>query len=90
MSIRLWPESERPRERLLDKGATALSDAELLAIFLRTGTARVSAVEMARELLEQFDGLAGLLSARPEQILRCHGMGSAKYAHLMAALELGR
>ncbi len=90
MSIRLWPESERPRERLLDKGAAVLSDAELLAIFLRTGTARVSAVQMARDLLEQFDGLAGLLSARPEQVLRCHGMGAAKYAHLMAALELGK
>ena len=90
MSIRLWPESERPRERLLDKGAAVLSDAELLAIFLRTGTAKSSAVQMARDLLEQFDGLAGLLSARPEQVLRCHGMGAAKYAHLMAALELGK
>jgi len=90
MSIRDWPESERPRERLLDKGAGVLSDAELLAIFLRTGTARYSAIELARLLIERFQGLSGLLSASPEAVMQEHGMGVAKYAHLMAALELGR
>ncbi len=90
MSIRDWPESERPRERLLDKGAGVLSDAELLAIFLRTGTARYSAIELARRLIERFQGLSGLLSASPEAVMQEHGMGAAKYAHLMAALELGR
>jgi DNA repair protein RadC len=90
MSIKHWPESERPRERLLQQGAAALSDAELLAIFLRTGTAKQSAIEMARGLLQHFDGLAGLLSAPAAQVMQQHGMGSAKYAHLMAALELGR
>jgi DNA repair protein RadC len=90
LSIRDWPESERPRERLLDKGAGCLSDAELLAIFLRTGTAKQSAIELARSMIERFEGLAGLLSATPEQVMSCHGIGSAKYAHLMAALELGR
>ncbi len=90
MSIRDWPESERPRERLLDKGASCLSDSELLAIFLRTGTAKQSAIELARSMIERFDGLAGLLSATPEEVMSCHGIGSAKYAHLMAALELGR
>ena len=90
MSIRHWPESERPRERLLDKGAEALSDAELLAIFLGTGTAQHSAVAIARLLIEQFGSLAGLLSAPAKSVLACHGIGTAKYAHLMAALELGR
>ena len=90
MSIRLWPESERPRERLLQHGAAALSDAELLAIFLRSGTAKQSAIEMARGLLEEFDGLAGLLCAPAQQVMQQHGMGTAKYAQLMAALELGR
>lgn len=90
LSIRDWPESERPRERLLDKGASCLSDAELLAIFLRTGTAKQSAIELARSMIDRFQGLAGLLSATPEEVMSCHGIGSAKYAHLMAALELGR
>jgi DNA repair protein RadC len=90
LSIRDWPESERPRERLLNQGANALSDAELLAIFLRTGTAKQSAIELARSMIDRFDGLAGLLSATPDQVMACHGIGSAKYAHLMAALELGK
>lgn len=89
-SIKFWPEAERPRERLLQQGAQVLSDAELLAIFLRTGTAKQSAVEMARHLLAHFGSLADLLSATPAQVMAFHGVGSAKYAHLMAALELGR
>ncbi|AXI01985.1 RadC family protein [Aquirhabdus parva] len=90
MSIRNWPESERPRERLLGQGAAALSDAELLAIFLRTGTAQQSAIELARGLIDQFEGLAGLFSATPSEVMACHGIGPAKYTHLLAALELGR
>lgn len=90
MSIKFWPESERPRERLLQQGAPALSDAELLAIFLRTGSAKASAIEMARQMLSQFGSLYGLLNAEQDRILACHGMGTAKLAHLMAALELGQ
>lgn len=90
MSIKLWPEAERPRERLLLQGATALSDAELLAIFIRTGSAKASAIDMARQMLGQFGSLYHLLNAEQDQILACHGMGSAKVAHLMAALELGK
>ncbi len=90
MSIRLWPEQERPRERLLQQGAAALSDAELLAIFLRTGTARASAIDLARQLIERFGSLTALLAAAPTEVMGCHGMGTAKYAHLMAAAELGR
>ena len=90
MSIRLWPEQERPRERLLSQEPGVLSDAELLAIFLRTGTARESAIEMARGLIERFGSLPGLLSAPSSEVMGYHGMGAAKYAHLMAAVELGR
>jgi DNA repair protein RadC len=89
-SIKFWPESERPRERLLLKGATVLSDAELLAIFLRTGSAKASAIDMARQMIGQFGSLYSLLNADQQRILACHGMGTAKLAHLMAALELGR
>lgn len=90
MSIKCWPISERPRERLLNQGAAALSDAELLAIFLRTGSARTSAIDMARQMISQFGGLINLLNANQQDLLDYHGMGTAKVAHLMAALELGR
>ena len=63
MAITDWPEGDRPREKLLDRGADALSDSELLAIFLRTGVAGKSAVDLARELLAGFSGLAGLMGA---------------------------
>jgi DNA repair protein RadC len=63
MSIRNWPEGERPREKLLQRGPQALSDAELLAIFLRTGVAGKSAVDLARDLVARFGGLCGLLRA---------------------------
>lgn len=90
MSIRHWPEQERPRERLLQHGACVLSDAELLAIFLRTGTAKASAIDLARQLLLEFGGLHELLAAPAAQVMACHGMGAAKYSQLIAALELGR
>ncbi|WON74606.1 RadC family protein [Nitrosospira sp. Is2] len=90
MAIPDWPESERPREKLLKNGAANLSDAELLAIFLRTGIAGKSAVDLARELLTCFNGLTGLFSA--DQIAFCAvpGMGPAKYAQLQAVLEMAR
>ncbi|MBY8966337.1 DNA repair protein RadC [Algiphilus sp. NNCM1] len=90
MSIRDWPETERPREKLLANGAAALSDAELLAVFLRTGVAGLSAVDLARELLSAFGGLRSLLSADVERFCAAKGLGRAKYAQLQAVLELSR
>jgi DNA repair protein radc len=90
MPITDWPAQERPREKLIQRGAGALSDAELLAIFLRTGVRGKTAVDMARELLTQFGGLRGLLEAKREHFCRVHGLGIAKYVQLKAALEMGR
>ncbi len=90
MAIRDWPEGERPREKLLKLGSHALSDAELLAIFLRTGLPGKSAVDLARELLADFGGLRALLEAEHEHFCRGKGLGSAKYAQLQATLELSR
>ncbi len=90
MAIRDWPEGERPREKLIAKGASALSDAELLAIFLRTGVRGLSAVDLARDLLLRFSGLNGLLTASEEVFCEAKGMGQAKYVQLQAVLELAR
>jgi DNA repair protein RadC len=90
MSIKDWPEGERPREKLLERGASALSDAELLAIFLRTGIPGKSAVDLARDLLTDFDGLTGLLAADRRRFCDGKGLGTAKYAQLQAVLELSR
>lgn len=90
MSIRHWPEGERPRERLLNQGATALSDAELLAIFLRTGTRGRSAVDLGRDLLESFGGLRPLLEADRRTFCAHHGLGEAGYVQLQAVLEMAR
>lgn len=90
MSITSWPEAERPREKLLERGAAALSDAELLAIFLRVGVRGKSAVDLARELLTAFGGLVPLLTASPAEIARHRGVGMAKAAQLAAATELAR
>ncbi len=90
MAIRDWPEGERPREKLLRFGPHTLSDAELLAIFLRTGIPGKSAVELARELLADFGGLRPLLDADHAAFCRGKGLGSAKYAQLQATLELSR
>jgi DNA repair protein RadC len=90
MGIRDWPEGERPREKLIAKGASALSDAELLAIFLRTGVRGLSAVDLARDLLLRFSGLNGLLTASEEVFCEARGMGQAKYVQLQAVLELAR
>lgn len=90
MSIAQWPEAERPREKLLTRGPAALSDAELLAIFLRTGCAGKSAVDLARELLAEFGGLRPLLEASQAAFCRGQGLGSAKFAQLQAVLEMAR
>lgn len=91
MAISDWPEGERPRERLMARGAAALSDAELLAIFLRVGVPGKSAVDLARDLLAQFDGsLTHLAHATPEVLANQRGMGPAKSAQLAAVLELAR
>lgn len=87
--IRDLPSAERPRERLLSQGPEALSDAELLAVLLRTGTRGKSALSLATELLRELDGLAGLLAADPSE-LRRDGVGDAKASTLLASLELAR
>jgi DNA repair protein RadC len=90
MPITDWPELERPREKLLERGPVALSDAELLAIFLRTGVTGKTAVDLARELLARFGSLRALFLASPEEVCEAPGLGPAKYAQLAAALEMGR
>lgn len=90
MAITDWPAEERPREKLLVHGATALSDAELLAIFLRTGVKGKSAVDLARELLNDFGGLRPLLTANQQRFCQPLGLGDAKYAQLQAVLEMAR
>ncbi|EKE77457.1 RadC family protein [Gallaecimonas xiamenensis] len=90
MAITDWPEAERPREKLLHQGPGALSDAELLAIFLRVGISGKDAVTLARELLGQFGGLRNLVNAELEQFCQAPGLGLAKFAQLQAAVELTR
>ena len=90
MSIREWPEAERPREKLLRQGVAVLSDAELLAIFLRTGVQGRSAVDLARHLLTRFGGLRGLLETDQSSFIKELGLGPAKYALLQAVMEMAR
>ncbi|AJQ93134.1 RadC family protein [Gynuella sunshinyii] len=90
MTIRDWPENERPREKLLARGAAALSDAELLAIFLRTGVKGLSAVDLSRQLLNGFGGLRVLMGADQQQFCSHKGLGQAKYVQLQAVLEMAR
>jgi len=90
MSIRDWPAAERPRERLLELGSASLSDAELLAIFLRTGVAGKSAVDLARHLLSEFGGLRALLDADLKTFSNNLGLGPAKFAQLQAVMEMAR
>lgn len=89
-SIKHWPEQERPRERLLTQGAESLSDSELLAIFLRSGSQQHSAVQLARLLIQHFGSLNAVFDADLAQISQFHGIGATKYAQLMAVKELGR
>jgi len=88
MAIKDWPADERPREKLLQRGAQVLSDAELLAIFLRTGVTGLSAVELARRLLNHFGSLRALLESDQQHFCQEHGLGPAKYAQLQAVLEM--
>ncbi|MEO8164979.1 MAG: DNA repair protein RadC [Betaproteobacteria bacterium] len=90
MAINDWPEDDRPREKLLAKGSASLSDAELLAIFLRTGVKGKSAVDLARTLLKEFGSLGGLIGASYGSFCSVSGVGSAKYVQLQAATELVR
>jgi DNA repair protein RadC len=89
MSIRDWPEGERPREKLLARGSAALSDAELLAVLLGSGSRGKDAIALGRELLGNAGSLGALLSS-PERQIRAGGLGPAKRARIAAALELAR
>lgn len=86
--ISQWPKAQQPREKLIRHGASALSDAELLAIFLRAGVKGKSAIALAHDLLSAFGGLQGLMNAPVTEINRCHGMGPSKWAQIKAAYEL--
>ena len=88
MSIQQWRLSDRPREKLLNQGASSLSDAELLAIFFRTGISGMDAVSLANHTLHKFGSLNALLSANVEQFTAIKGMGQAKFVQLQAVLEL--
>lgn len=90
MSIRDWPAAERPREKLLQHGSGSLSDAELLAIFLRTGVSGKSAVDLARHLLSEFGSLRALLEADLRAFCLPLGLGPAKFSQLQAVLEMSR
>src|SRR5882762_3678438 len=86
--ITAWPREDRPREKLIDHGAGALSDAELLAILLRTGTGKITAVDLAKKLLIDFGSLDRLASCSPQDLRGLHGFGLAKAATILAAFEV--
>lgn len=88
--IKNWPKSERPRELLLDKGPEYVSDAGLLAVILRTGTKGKDAVSLARELINHFGGLKGLLGANKKELESINGLGPAKIAQLLASIEMAK
>jgi len=88
LHIKDWPEGDRPREMLLDKGPEALSDATLLAILLRTGRQGQNAIALAREMIVKFGGLHGLMSTTSEDLLGVKGIGKAKVAQILAAMEI--
>jgi DNA repair protein RadC len=90
MGIKDWPVQQRPRERLISEGAAALSDPELLALFLRVGVKGRSAVELGRDLLRHFGSIQGLFGASLSQLSAVHGMGPAKFAQLQAVMELAQ
>ena len=89
-AIKNWPESERPREKLIKNGAESLSDGELLAILLRVGKKGQSAEGLARNLLDSLDGLSGIDRAHIEDLLKVNGLGIAKSAQIKAAIEIGK
>lgn len=90
MAITDWPEDERPREKLLAQGAQALSDAELLAIFLRVGVVGKSAVDLARDLLAEFGSLNAIFAANRTELTAVNGMGDSKFVQLQAVFEMSR
>jgi len=90
MPISDWPKQERPREKLLSRGAASLSDAELLAIFLRTGRQGKTAIDLSRDLLIEFNGLRGLIEIDSRSFCQAKGLGLAKYSQIQAAIELGK
>lgn len=90
MPIKHWPAAERPREKLLQKGSSALSDAELLAIFLRTGIKGKTAVDLARDIIIQFGSLRRLADADVKTFCKTRGLGPAKYVQINAAMEFGK
>ena len=90
MAITDWPAAERPREKLIELGADALSDAELLAIFLRVGVVGKSAVDLARDLLKTFGSLNGIFAATEHELSQVHGIGTSKYVQLQAIFEMSR
>ncbi|HUL56683.1 MAG TPA: UPF0758 domain-containing protein, partial [Usitatibacter sp.] len=90
MSMAEWPPGERPRERLLAQGPAALSDAELVALFLGAGIRGKSALALARELLARFGRISRLLSAAHRELASVSGLGEAKCAQIAAVMELAR
>ena len=90
MHIKDWPEGDRPREMLLEKGPEALSDAALLAILLRTGMKGKNAIALAREMINRFGGLNGLMMTTQEDLLSIKGIGKAKMAQIFASMKVSR
>ena len=90
LKIKDWPEEERPRERLIKWGADKLTDAELLAILLRAGYGKVTAIDLARQMLHKFGGFRGLDAKSVTELCKVNGIGPAKAANIKAALELGK
>ena len=90
MAITDWPLAERPREKLLAHGVSALSDAELLAVFLRVGVSGKSAVDLGRDLLQHFGSLTGIFFASQVELSQVRGMGLSKYVQLQAIFEMSR
>ncbi len=90
MAITDWPLDDRPREKLLSKGADSLSDAELVAIFLRTGIRGKSAVDLARDLLQSCGSLSALFNASDREFCAIPGLGAAKYVQLQAVIEMAQ
>ena len=88
--IKNWPEDERPRELLLQKGPDYVSDAGLIAVLIRSGTKGKSAVALGRQLIKEFGGLRGLLSAKKSDLRKIRGLGPAKVAQIMAAIEIAK
>ena len=90
MMLKDWLKNERPREKLLDKGPSSLSDAELLAIFLRTGVKGCHVVDLAQQLLKNFGSIAAIYRATEHEFCQHHGLGMAKYVQLQACLEMSK